>query len=51
MTQSRDVEAEMQQLIQSRVRNGQPALPALKLNSGVGAFPVTLLHYASTQVF
>ena len=31
--QSRDMEAEMQQLIQSRQRTGQSSLPGLKLNS------------------
>ena len=34
-TQSRDMEAEMQKLIQSRVKEGQPPLPELKLRSGV----------------
>ena len=34
-TQSRDMEAEMQKLIQSRVKDGQPPLPELKLRSGV----------------
>jgi len=31
--QSRDMEAEMQQLIQSRLKTGQSSLPELKLNS------------------